>query len=310
MKIGADRRRNLPARREELVRLGYHISVAGGLVKAAERAEGIGCECLQIFARNARGWASRQYPAAEVEAFRAALRERDLRPLVIHSNYLVNLASPNRELRGKSLRAVADDLHRAGMLGAEFVVTHSGHTMGESIGTGLKRLARSVRTLLRGAPEGVRFLLENSAGGEAHLGGRWEHFAQVLDLLEGDPRLGVCFDTCHAHAAGYRLDTPRRVGEAIRAFADILGLERLGMIHLNDSKGAAGEHRDRHEHLGKGTIGNAGLRAILRRRELRDRCAIMETPIREPEDDLRNLRHAQRLRGTASPQEACFNPQK
>jgi deoxyribonuclease-4 len=280
-----------------MVRLGYHISVAGGLVKAAQRAVAIGCECLQIFARNARGWGSREYPATEVEAFRAALKERDLAPLVIHSNYLVNLASPSRELREKSRRAVADDLERAARLGAEFVVTHSGHTMGEGLGTGLKRLGRSVRALLRDAPTGVRFLLENSAGGEAHLGGRWEHFAQLLDQLDGDLRLGVCFDTCHAHAAGYRLDTPRRVGEAIRTFADTLDLDRLGMIHLNDSQGAAGEHRDRHEHLGKGTIGDAGLRAILRRRELRDRCAIMETPIRKQGDDLRNLRHARGLRG-------------
>ena len=283
------------------MRLGYHVSVAGGLVKAAQRAEQIGCESLQIFARSARGWASRQYPEREVETFRAALRARDLAPLVIHSNYLVNLASANRTLREKSLRAVADDLQRAALLGAEFVVTHSGHAVGEDTATGLTRLAQSVRRLLREAPEGVRFLLENSAGGERQVGGRWEHFAHLLDLVDGDPRLGVCFDTCHAHAAGYPLDTPRRVGEAIRTFSGMLGLDRLAMIHLNDSKGAAGARRDRHEHLGEGTIGDAGLRAMLRRRELQDRCAIMETPIHAPDDDLRNMRHARELRGTASP---------
>jgi len=282
------------------MRLGYHLSVAGGLVKAVQRAEQIGCECLQIFARNARGWASRQYPEREVETSRAALRAHDLAPLVIHSNYLVNLASANRALREKSLRAVADDLARADLLGAGFVVTHSGHAVGEDIATGLKRLAQSVRTLLREVPEGVRFLLENSAGGERHLGGRWEHFAQLLDLLDGDPRLGVCFDTCHAHAAGYPLDTPHRVGEAIRTFSGVLGLDRLAMIHLNDSKGAAGACRDRHEHLGKGTVGDAGLRAVLRRRGLQDRCAIMETPIHASDDDLRNMQHARELRGTAS----------
>jgi deoxyribonuclease-4 len=278
------------------VRLGYHLPVAGGLLKAAQRAEEIGCECLQIFARNARGWAAREYPAAEVEAFRAALRDGDLAPLVIHSNYLVNLASANRELREKSLHAVADDLYRVGLLGAEFVVTHSGHCSGEPLTAGLKRLGQSVRTLLPDVPEGVRLLLENSAGGEKHLGGRWEHFAFLLEALGGDPRLGVCFDTCHAHAAGYRLDTPRRVGEAMRAFGDVLGLDRLGLLHLNDSKGPAGSGLDRHAHLGQGTIGDAGLRAILRRRELRDRSAIMETPIQREDDDLRNLQHARELR--------------
>ena len=136
------------------MRLGYHLSVAGGLVKAVQRAEQIGCECLQIFARNARGWASRQYPEREVETSRAALRAHDLAPLVIHSNYLVNLASANRALREKSLRAVADDLARADLLGAGFVVTHSGHAVGEDIATGLKRLARSVRGLLREVPGG------------------------------------------------------------------------------------------------------------------------------------------------------------
>lgn len=277
------------------MRLGYHLPVAGGLLKAAQRAEQIGCECLQIFARNARGWASREYPEAEVEAFRAALRERALAPLVIHSNYLVNLASPDRELREKSRRAVADDLRRAGLLGAEFVVTHSGHSPGEALAEGLKRLASSLKSLLPHVPTGVRFLLENSAGAH-HPGGRWEHFAALLDALGGDSRLGVCFDTCHAHAAGYALDTPRRVGQVLRGFDAAVGLERLGLIHLNDAKGPAGSGLDRHAHLGQGTIGEAGLRAVLRRRELRNRAAILETPIHDPEDDLRNLEHARGLR--------------
>jgi len=277
------------------MRIGYHVSVAGGLVRAARRAHDIGCECLQIFPRNSRGWKSRIYPEAEVAAFRAERDALDLHPLVIHSNYLVNLASPDRKLLALSRRVVADDLRRAGLLGAEFVVTHSGHAVGEDIEVGLKRLAESVRALLRRVPVGVRFLLENTAGGDRQLGGRWEHFAFVLERVDGDPRLGICFDTCHAHASGYRLDSPRRVGVALRLFNEMLGLDRLALVHLNDCKAPAGSHRDRHEHIGEGTIGDAGLRALLLRRGLRDRAAISETPIRKPGDDARNLAHVREL---------------
>lgn len=277
------------------MRLGYHLSVAGGLVRAARRARDIGAECLQIFPRNARGWSSRVYPDREVAAFREERARHGLYPLVIHSNYLVNLASPDRKLLAVSRKVVADDLVRAGRLGATFVVTHPGHPVGEDVETGLARLAESVRLLLPSVPSGVRFLLENTAGGDAHLGGRWEHFAQVIEGVGGDARLAVCFDTCHAHAAGYRLDSPRHVGLTLRGFADVLGLDRLALIHLNDCRCEWGGHRDRHEHIGKGSIGDAGFRALLRRRDLRDRAAILETPIRKKEDDARNLAHVREL---------------
>lgn len=277
------------------VRLGFHVPVSKGLVWAARHARRIRCECLQIFVRNARGWRGRTYPDEEVAGFRAALARDDLRPLVVHSCYLVNLASPRRELLAHSRRAVADDLLRAAALGARFVTAHTGYDMGAGREAGLRTLAESVRLLLSKAPAGVDLLLENAAGGEGHLGGRWEDFARLLDLLDGEPRLGFCFDTCHAHAAGYRLDGPRRAGEALREFDRVLGLDRLRLIHLNDSKGSPGGRLDRHEHLGKGTIGEAGLRAFLRRRELRDRCAILETPIVRPTDDARNLRYAREL---------------
>jgi deoxyribonuclease IV len=280
------------------MRLGYHLPVSGGLLRAAQRAREIGCECLQIFPRNARGWRSRDYPAAEVEAFRAARVEAGLAPLVLHSNYLVNLASPNRALLQQSRRVVADDFARAALLGARFVVTHPGHGVGDAeLATSLERLAKSVTWLLARLPAEVEFLLENTAGGERQLGGEWEHFAHLLAAVDDHPRLGVCFDTCHAHAAGYRLDTPRAVGQALRGFDRVVGLDRLRLIHLNDCKGAAGEHRDRHAHLGAGTIGDVGLRSFLRRRELSGRAAILETPVEEADDDRRNLEHARGLMG-------------
>ena len=186
---------------------------------------------------------------------------------------------------------------RAVSLDGKTVVTHFGHHAGAGTGAGLRTLARSIRSLLAGAPDGMQLLLENTAGRGSEMGSAWEDFVRLLDLLDGDARVGVCFDTCHAYAAGYRLDSARWVGRSLREFDHALGLSRLRLIHLNDSHGAAGSHLDHHQHIGRGTIGQIGLRAFLRRREIRDRCAILETPIDRPGDDRRNLKRARMLRG-------------
>ena len=278
------------------MRVGVHVSVGTGLVRAAEHARRLRCECLQIFARNARGWRGRTYPQVEIDAFRERLARSEMSPLVIHSCYLVNLASPDPALRARSLHSVADDMHRASLLGARFVVFHVGHHMGGGRPRGVRTIAASLRSLLADAPDGVHLLLENSAGRGSEMGAHWEELAAVLDLLAGDERLAICFDTCHAHAAGYRVDRPRWVGRTLRGFDAVLGLSRLRLVHLNDCTGPAGAHIDHHEHIGEGTIGNEGFRAFLRRRELRDRCAILETPIERLGDDRRNLQRVRRLR--------------
>jgi deoxyribonuclease-4 len=282
--------------------LGFHLSVADGLVKTARRAARLKLECLQIFARNARGWRARAYGKEEVTRFRAILDRRGIAPLVVHACYLVNLASPAGGLRERSLRAVADDMERAAVLGdagPSFVVVHSGHHMGAGTGTGLRMLATSIRALLSGAPARVGLLLENSAGRGSELGGEWSHFARVLDLAGGDERVGVCFDTCHAHAAGYRMGNVRQVARTLAGFRKAVGLSRLRLIHLNDCRGAAGARRDLHQHIGRGTIGDTGFRAFLWRRDLQGRCAILETPMGRRGDDLRNVRHVRELMGQA-----------
>jgi deoxyribonuclease-4 len=277
------------------MRIGHHLPVSDGLLKTARRARSIGCECLAIFGRNPRGWRARTYAPDEVAGFRDSLARSDIQPLVIHGSYLVNLASPDRGLRHRSLGAVADDMERVARLGGRFVVLHPGHHMGAGVARGLRTLAASLRSLLAGAPTSVGLLLENMAGRGTELGGDWEQFVRLLDHLGGEPRVGICFDTCHAHAAGYRLDGPRWVARALREFDQALGLERLRLIHLNDCRGPAGARQDLHEHLGKGTIGERGLRALLRRRELRTLAAILETPIQRAGDDRRNLRRAKAL---------------
>ncbi|HUU55120.1 MAG TPA: deoxyribonuclease IV [Armatimonadota bacterium] len=277
------------------MRVGIHVPVSGGLVKAGKRARSLGCECLQIFPRNVRGWRARRYAESEIAAFREILSGRDISPLVVHSCYLVNLASPDRALRERSLRSVADDMKRAALLGGRCVVFHFGHHMGAGTRRGLRFIASGVRSLLSEAPPGIDILLENSAGRGTEMGGEWSEFADLFDLLDGEERVGVCFDTCHAHAAGCRLDGPRRVGRALREFDSVVGLSRLRLLHLNDCRAPAGAHVDHHEHIGRGTIGDAGFRALLRRREMRHRCAILETPIDRPGDDRRNLRRVRKL---------------
>jgi len=268
-------------------------------VKAARRARSLGCECMQVFGRNARGWRGRIYSQDEIAELRRILGKADISPVVVHSCYLVNLASPGRALRQRSLRSVADDMVRAVALGGTTVVTHFGHHTGAGTDAGLRTLAQSIRSLLVGVPDGVQLLLENTAGRGSEMGTDWDEFARLLDLLHGDERVGVCFDTCHAHAAGHRLDRARWVGRTLREFGRVLGLPRLRLIHLNDCRAPAGSHIDHHAHIGRGTIGDTGLRVFLRRREIRDRCAILETPIDRPGDDRRNLRRAKLLRDDA-----------
>ncbi len=251
--------------------------------------------------RNARGWRGRSYATAEVEGFRDTLAAHDISPIVIHSCYLVNLASPDRALREQSLRSVADDMVRAALLGGRFVVFHFGHHMGAGMNRGLRTVASAVRSLLSGGPPEVELLLENSAGRGTEMGAQWGEFAALLDLLDGDERVGLCFDTCHAHAAGHRLDGPRRVGRVLRAVGAAVPLSRLQLVHMNDCRGPAGSHVDHHQHIGRGTIGDVGFRSLLRRRELRGRCAVLETPIERPGDDRRNLRRIKRLQRRGVP---------
>ena len=278
------------------VRVGIHVSVGGGLVKAARRAQSLGCECAQIFVRNSRGWRGRSYTPAEREDFRAALAAGTISPLVIHSCYLVNLASPDAVLWDRSLRSVADDAERAAMLGGQFVVFHFGHHMGVGEAAGLRNIVRALKSILANAPDTIELLLENSAGRGTEMGAEWDEFAQLFDMLGGDERVGACFDTCHAHAAGHRLDGPVRVGRALRAADEAIGLPRLRLLHCNDSRAPAGSRIDHHQHIGRGTIGDVGFRALLRRQELRGRCAILETPIDRPGDDVRNIKRIKRLR--------------
>ncbi len=281
------------------MRIGAHLPVGRGLAWTVRRARRLRLDCLQLFVRNPRGWRARAYADREMDEFRSRCASAGIASVIVHSCYLVNLASPDEELRARSLEAVADDAVRAARLGGSAVVFHMGHHMGAGVRAGIRTLARSLSSLVKGLPEGVDLLVENAAGRGTEMGGEWEHFAALFDLLDGDPRVGVCFDTCHAHAAGYRLDGARWVSRSLAGFKRTVGVPPR-LVHLNDCAAPAGAHKDLHQHIGLGTIGEAGFRALLRRRELRGLCGILETPMTRPRDDLRNVRRVRSLMAPAA----------
>jgi deoxyribonuclease-4 len=261
-----------------MVRVGVHVSIAGSIAKAVERAQGIGCDTFQIFSRNPRGWAAKPLVSTEADAFRTALAASGIAPAVDHMPYLPNLASPKDEPYERSVLALADELARAAALGIPFVVTHLGHHLGTGGDVGEARVIAALDRAVGPAPPGVMLLLENTAGEKNSVG---SHFGSIARILEGcacPDRLGVCLDTCHAFGAGYDLRGRDGVAETLAAFDDAIGLSRLHVVHCNDSKGALGSGLDRHEHVGLGFIGEEGFRLILHRPELAALPFICETP--------------------------------
>ena len=220
-----------------MVRVGVHVSIAGSIAKAVERAQGIGCDTFQIFSRNPRGWAAKPLAAADADAFRAALAASGMAPAVDHMPYLPNLASSKDEPYERSVLALADELVRAAALGIPFVVTHLGHHLGAGSDAGEARVIAALDRAVGSAPPGVTLLVENTAGEKNSVG---SYFAAIGRILEGcacPGRLGVCLDTCHAFGAGYDLRSRDGVEETLAAFDDAIGLSLLRVVHCNDSKG-------------------------------------------------------------------------
>jgi deoxyribonuclease-4 len=269
-------------------RLGVHVSIAGGIEKAADRARELGCSAMQIFSRNPRGWRASPFPLPMVRAFREKVKQFNLDPVVVHAPYLLNLASGNRELHRRSAKELSEDLKRAEQLGARYAVTHLGSAGEQGPGTGRNRVVQALKRILEQGFEGT-LLLENSAGGGNRVGASFEEVAQIMGGAGDDPRVGFCFDSCHGFAAGYDFRSPEQCWKLVKELDRTIGLERLKLIHLNDCSGALGSHRDRHQHIGKGEIGLTGFRSFLGQEALRKIPMILETPKEGPRDDRNNL---------------------
>jgi deoxyribonuclease IV len=260
-------------------RLGAHMSVAGGLPRAVERAVIHRCDALQIFTKNASQWRGRDLPPEEIRAFRTSVAAARLDPVVSHGSYLINLATPDPALLAQSMGAMADELDRAEALGLLGVVLHPGCYTAGCEADGLARVGESLRTLLRERPQGkTMVLIEHTAGQGTALGCTFEQLAAIITHTGGHPRIGVCLDTCHLLASGYDLSTAEAHAATFGEFERIVGFDRLRAFHLNDSKKPLGSRVDRHEHIGRGQLGLEPFRRILNDPRFQDLPMLLETP--------------------------------
>ncbi|MCW4020137.1 MAG: deoxyribonuclease IV, partial [Candidatus Bathyarchaeota archaeon] len=251
---------------------------------------------FQIFTRNPRSWRAKPLTLEETEAFVGKVKRFDVKPVFAHMPYLVNLASAKGEVYLKSALTLRGELERCRNLEVPYLVTHLGSHLGSGMEKGLKRIVEAVDEAFKIADDGVMLLLENTAGTRNSMGGSFEDMRRIIGRLARPERVGVCFDTSHAFAAGYDLRTEAAVEETVRTFDETIGFEKLKLVHLNDSRGALNSRIDRHEHIGMGEIGDEGFKAVLRSRFGR-LPLIMETPVDFWRADVDNLRKVRELAG-------------
>ncbi len=261
-----------------MLRIGAHMSVAGGVSKAVDRAELHGCEALQIFTKNASQWAGPPLAADEIRRFRRRVEEAGLSPVVSHASYLINLASAAPQLRDQSIAAFADELDRAHALGLLGVVIHPGTCTSGTEADALELVAAGIRAAFKAHPRRrTMVLLEHTAGQGRTLGYSFEHLAAILEHLDGSARLGVCLDTCHLLASGYDIVSQSGYETTVATLTRLVGLDRVRVFHGNDSKRPCGSRVDRHEHIGDGCLGLEPFRRLLHDRRFAGRPLLLET---------------------------------
>ena len=273
-------------------RIGIHTSTAGGVENAAERAYRLGCNTFQIFSSSPRQWKPYDLGRAQCDEMSRLRESYDLKPLVIHANYLVNVAGGNSEFHAKSIVAFRGEVERALALCAEFLVLHPGSFRGSSRDEGLRRAALAIEQAVDGldlAAGNLRILIENTAGSEFSLGGNFEQVAELLHLLDKVVPSGACIDTCHTHVSGYDIVSEKGFADTIDQLDGTVGLKNVHVWHCNDAKAERGSKLDRHQHIGKGSIGLPAFRRLLNDPRLAKSAFIAETPIDEPLDDLTNV---------------------
>lgn len=294
------RKRALPRRPSVsmLRRIGIHTSVAGGVENAAERAWRLGCNTFQIFSSSPRQWKAAEISAAQAAVLRQLRSRYRLKPLVIHANYLINLAGSDAGLRGRSVVAFRQELERAMLLGAEFLVVHPGSFRGGTRAAGIARVPESVARAADGFDLeacGLTILIENTAGAGCSLGASFEEVAELAHRLGSHAPAGTCIDTCHTHVAGYDIVSEDGYAATLAELEATVGLSNVRVWHANDAKAARGSRLDRHQHIGRGMIGREAFRRLLRDPRLAQAAFIAETPIDRPGDDRRNVAFLCRL---------------
>ncbi len=285
------------------MRIGIHTSTAGSLEKAAIKAAELGANTFQIFSASPRMWRTKAPDPEKIALLNLQREQHDLYPLVIHDSYLINLAAPPSLIREKSIDGFRGEMERALLIGADYLVAHPGNYKGLSIEQGILNVAEAVALAWREVDERLKknakltILLENTAGAGAQLGGNFEELAAIRQLASPylDIPIGFCLDTCHCYVSGLDISTSEGLASMVSDASAILGLQNVPVIHTNDAKTALGSHCDRHANIGAGYIGFEGFRRILNHPELSGKAFILETPVDEPGDDLRNVKALKEL---------------
>lgn len=274
-------------------RIGIHLGTAGGVSNAIEQAHEIGANTLQIFSSSPRMWRAAKADPKQATRTRELRAKFDVGPLVIHTSYLVNVCSQSEEVRVKSVAAFRGEIERALALGAEFLVLHPGSWKGLTRDEGLRLAAESISRAIDGLAwqeADFHILIENTAGSEFSLGGSFEQVAELVARLKPSAPMGVCLDTCHTYVAGYDLVTPEGYEETIRQAGATVGFDAVRVWHMNDAKAACGSRLDRHEQIGKGTMGLEPFRRLLNDARFVHCAFIAETPVVQPGDEERNVK--------------------
>jgi len=263
--------------------LGAHMSISGGFFNSLVEGEKVGCNTIQIFVKSSNQWQAKELEKSDINKFKEEQKRTKIKPVVAHNSYLVNLASPDSQLIGKSKESMLIELGHCEKLSVTCLVIHPGSHLGQGEKKGIEKVAESINYLLaKTSTYKVRIALEITSGQGTNLGYRFEQIAQMIDLIEDKERIGVCFDTCHAFAAGYDIRDQTSYDRTWKQFDEMLGTKNLLVIHMNDSKRELGSKIDRHEHIGKGQIGLAGFKLLMNDKRWENIPKILETP---KEDD-------------------------
>ena len=275
------------------MKIGCHISIAGGIDNSVVRAEELGCSTMQIFSKNASTWREKIFEKDEVESFRENLKNSNINPVFIHTSYLINLASPSDELHLKSINAFIEEMKRADLLLPEpYLIIHPGAHTGAGEEYGIQRIIRALSIILEKSADfnlKTMILLEDTAGTGTHLGYTFYQLKRMIEGAKDKKRIGICFDTCHAFTAGYDLSHREGIEQTLEELKKYIGLDKLKAVHLNDSKFPLGSRKDRHMHIGKGYIGLEGFKVLVNHKYIKDLPFILETPKNDEKDDLKNI---------------------
>lgn len=277
------------------MRVGVHVSIAKSIDTAVDNAEEISCDTFQIFTRNPRGWKFSSLDPEEVKSFKEKLERTGIGPPVDHMPYLPNLSCPDDTLYEKSTQTLLAEVDRCITLGIPYLVVHLGSHLGAGREVGLKRISGALNLAAKRSKGNFQICLENMAGTKNSMGSKFEEVREIFDSVRKKDRIGVCFDTCHAYAAGYDLHVEKSVEKTLAKFDETIRFENLKVVHLNDSENGLGSGLDRHEHIGMGYIGSTGFKAFLHHSAIRDLPLILETPIDERRDNIGNMETVRKL---------------